>query len=123
MIIAIDDTLAARLVVVSAAPVSDDLKGTTLPYRRLARPLLWALFRSAYADGARMEEEVAGSGLDWTILRPPRLTDKPRTGRYRLAVNGNLRRGDVISRADLADAILRLLDDPDAVKASVGIAY
>lgn len=45
------------------------------------------------------------------------------TSRYRLAVNGNLRRGNFISRADLADAILRLLDDPDAVKASVGIAY
>jgi putative NADH-flavin reductase len=120
---AMRDAGIQRLVVVSAAPVNGDDQGTTLPYRRLVKPLLWALFRHAYTDMARMEEEVRNSGVDWTIMRPPRLTDKRRTGRYRLAVNGNLRRGYTISRADLADAILRVLGDPDAVKATIGIAY
>jgi putative NADH-flavin reductase len=111
-----------RLVVVSAAPIGEG-DGGTLPYRLLARPLLWAVFRNAYQDMDRMEEAVRRSGTDWTIMRPPRLTNGPRRGRYRTAVNAALRRGNVVSRADLADAILRLLDDPDAVKAAIALGY
>ena len=59
----------------------------------------------------------------WTIVRPPRLTDKPATGRYRTAFNLSVRRGYTLSRADLAGAILKLLDDPRAIHAAVGIGY
>ena len=31
-----------------------------------------------------MEQIITESGLDWTILRPPQLTDKPHTGKYRV---------------------------------------
>jgi putative NADH-flavin reductase len=111
-----------RLIVVSAAPIGD-AEGGTLPYRLLVRPLLWALFRNVYEDMDRMEESVRTSGTDWTIMRPPRLTNGPRTGRYRTAPNTALRRGNLLSRADLADAILRLPADPDAVKAAIAIGY
>src|ERR687887_470256 len=111
-----------RLVVVSAAPIGEG-DGGTLTYRLLARPLLWAVFRNAYKDMDRMEEAVRCSGTDWTIMRPPRLTNGRRRGRYRTAVNAALRRGNVVSRADLADAILRLLDDPDAIKAAIALGY
>jgi putative NADH-flavin reductase len=111
-----------RLVAVSAAPLSSD-DGDTLPSRLLLKPLLWALFRPVYADMATMEDEIRQSGLDWTILRPPRLTDKPPTGRYRTALNRSVRGGRTISRADLAAAILKLLDDPTSIRAAIGIAY
>jgi putative NADH-flavin reductase len=113
----------SRLVVVSAAPVASDDRGATLPYRLLAAPLLRALLRGLYADMASMEEATRRSGMDWTILRPPRLTDGPRTGTWRQARDTNLRRGNRISRADLAAAILASLDDPDTVKATIAIAY
>ena len=61
----------------------------------------------------RAEEEVRGSGLDWTIMRPPRLTDKPAAGTYRTAIDRNLSREYTISRADLAVCILGLIGDPD----------
>ena len=109
-----------RLVAVSAAPLSGD-DGDTLPSRLLLTPLLWALLRPVYADMARMEDEIRQSGLDWTIVRPPRLTDKPPTGRYRTALNRGVRGGYTISRADLASAILTLLDDPTSIRAAVGI--
>jgi putative NADH-flavin reductase len=112
-----------RLVAVSAAPVAGDDRGTTLPDRLLARPLLRRLLRGMYADMAVMEDTVRRSGLDWTIVRPPQLTDGPRTGRYRQAKDANLRRGYRISRADLADAILASLQDPDAVKATIAVGY
>jgi putative NADH-flavin reductase len=69
-----------RLVAVSAAPLSSD-DGDTLPSRLLVKPLMWALLRPVYADMAGMEDEIRQSGLNWTIVRPPRLTDRPPTGR------------------------------------------
>ena len=111
-----------RLVAVSAAPLSSD-DGDTLPSRLLLKPMMWALLRPVYADMARMEDEIRQSGLDWTIVRPPRLTDKPPTGRYRTALNRSVRGGHTISRADLAAAILKLLDDPTSIRAAIGIGY
>jgi putative NADH-flavin reductase len=111
-----------RLVAVSAAPLSSD-DGDTLPSRLLLKPLLWALYRPVYADMAAMEDEIRQSGLDWTIVRPPRLTDRPPTGRYRTAINRSVRGGYTISRADLAAAILTLLNDPTSIRATIGIGY
>jgi uncharacterized protein YbjT (DUF2867 family) len=72
---------------------------------------------------AVMEEAVKHSGMDWTIVRPPRLIDGPLTGIYRRAVDANLRRGYRISRADLADAILACLEDQDTVKKTIAVGY
>jgi putative NADH-flavin reductase len=116
-------TGTSRLVVISAAPVATDDYGTTLPERLLARPLLRALLGGLYADMATMEDTIKRSGVDWTIMRPPWLTDGPRTGTWRQAKNGNLRGGSRISRADLADATLASLDDPDTVKATITVGY
>ena len=44
-------------------------------------------------------------------------------GRYRTAINRSVRRGYIIARADLAGAILKLLDDPTASHAAIGIGY
>jgi putative NADH-flavin reductase len=117
-------TGTSRLVVISAAPVATDDHGTTLPYRLLAGPLLRRLLGGLYADLAIMEDTIKCSGTDWTILRPPSwLCGGPRTGTYRQAKDSNLRGGSRISRADLADAILASLDDPDTVKATIAIGY
>jgi putative NADH-flavin reductase len=122
IIAAMRATGVGRLVAVSAAPLGID-EGDTLPSRLLMKPLLLALFKEPYADMARMEEEIRASGLAWTIVRPPRLTDKAATGRYRTALNRSVRRGYLISRADLAGAILTLLDDPRAIHGIIGIGY
>jgi uncharacterized protein YbjT (DUF2867 family) len=116
-------TGTSRLVVISAAPVAADDHGTTLGYRLLAGPLLRRLLGGLYADMAIMEDTIKRSGVDWTIMRPPWLFDGPQTGTYRQAKDSNLRRGSRISRADLADAILASLDDPDTVKATIAIGY
>jgi uncharacterized protein YbjT (DUF2867 family) len=79
--------------------------------------------RERYADLARMEDLLRESGLDWTIYRPPRLTNRRLTGRYRTALGRNLRGGVTISRADVAQAMLRALREPGTVRQEVGIAY
>jgi putative NADH-flavin reductase len=80
------------------------------------------LFRKHYADPALMEDILRDSGLDWTAVRPPRLTDIPATGTYRVAYGHNLRGGWSESRADVAQLMLRVLEQPKTIKRAIGIA-
>ncbi len=104
-------------------PIAESRQRRQPLYRFVVRPLLWTIFRGVYEDMALMEEKVRRSDADWTIFRPPRLTDKPRTGRYRTALDRNVPGGNSISRADLADAILHRLEDPDSVRTAIGVGY
>jgi uncharacterized protein YbjT (DUF2867 family) len=90
--------------------------------RYLADPIVKRALREHYADLARMEDVLRDSDLDWTIVRPPRLTSKPVTGRYRTAYGQNLRRGVFVSRADVAHYMLSILDQPETFRRTVGIA-
>ena len=124
-----------RVIVVSAAPIGtvpspgrphpprhDPGDGFIIRY--LADPIVKRALRAHYADLARMEDVLrdSDSDLDWTIVRPPRLTDKPVTGRYRTAYGQNIRRGVFVSRADVAHYMLSVLDNPETFHRTVGIA-
>jgi uncharacterized protein YbjT (DUF2867 family) len=87
------------------------------------RPVIRRVFAAAYADLAVMERTIMDSGLAWTIARPPRLTDDPHTGTYRVGHGQNVPGGLSVSRADLADALLAALADEQAVRATMGVAY
>jgi putative NADH-flavin reductase len=89
----------------------------------LAKPLLWAILREMYTDLVRMEDIVKRSGVEWTIIRPPNMSDKPRTGRYQVSCNEHLPAAWTISRADVADYIVRHLADPGTYQSWVEIAY
>jgi uncharacterized protein YbjT (DUF2867 family) len=58
------------------------------------------------------------SGLDWTIVRPGLLTNRPATGRYRILTAIEDWRFGVISRADVADFIVRQIDDRKLIGAT-----
>jgi len=122
-----------RIIVVSAAPIGtvpsparphpprhDPGDGFIIRY--LADPIVKRALRAHYADLARMEDVLRASDLDWTIVRPPRLTDKPVTGRYRTAYGQNIRRGVFVSRADVAHYMLSVLDNPATFRQTVGLA-
>jgi len=122
-----------RLVVVSAAPIGA-VPTPAHPYppkydpgdgffmRHLFGPFARAAFRTRYADLAHMEELVRESGLDWTIVRPPRLTDKRLSGRYRTAYGRNIKGGFLVSRADVAQFMLSALERRETIRQIVGIA-
>jgi len=123
-----------RIVVVSAAPIGtvaspgrpkppEHDPGDGFFMRNLLGPLIKAALRKHFADLALMEDVLRDSGLDWTAVRPPRLTDKPVTGAYRTAYGQNLRRGLFVSRADVAHLMLRVLEQSESVKQAIGIAY
>lgn len=114
----------SRLLVLSQGTVSTD--GDGLVTRLIAKPILRRVLRNPRADAIRMEALLRGGeldGLDWVVLRPPMLTDGPRTKRYRTAHGRNVRGGFRISRADLADGVLTAVADPALSRATLGLAY
>jgi len=122
-----------RIIVVSAAPIGTVPSpgrphpprhdpGDGFVVRYLADPIVKRVLREHYADLARMEDVLRASDLDWTAVRPPRLTDKPVTGRYRTAYGQNIRRGLFVSRADVARYMLWAVDQPATFQQTVGIA-
>ncbi len=134
IVAAMKATGVRRIVVVSAAPVGTvPSPGRPNPpkhdpgdgffMRHLGAPLAAAMFRAHYADLALMEDILRDSGLDWTISRPPKLTDKPLTGAYRTGYGHNVRGGWSISRADVAHHMLHVLDQPETIKHVIGIAH
>lgn len=118
---AMDASGVRRFVAVSAVPVGPVPVDEAFLNRRLLLPLVSALLRDTYADLTAMEEEIRRSAADWTVVRPPRLTNRPPTGGYRMRVGGNVPRAYAISRADTAHAMLAVLDDPATVKQAVGV--
>ena len=110
--------------------VGDEHRGQELDVRRFeraferfARPCERHLdVRETGKDARAAEDVIQSSDLDWTIVRPPRLTSKPGKGTYRTAVDRNVPRCLTISRADLAAGMLALLDDAAAVHRHVCIA-
>lgn len=120
------DTGVQRIGVVSAAPISTvPSPGRKEPprhdpgdgffMRNLFSPLTKAALRKPYADLALMEDIIRDSCLDWTIVRPPRLTDKPLSGAYRTAYGRNLKGAFLISRADVAHLMLNVLGQPETI--------
>jgi putative NADH-flavin reductase len=130
---AMEATGVRRIVVVSAAPVSTvPSPGNPKPpkhdpgdgffMRHLFSPLGKVMLGKIFADLAVMEDDLRASGLDWTAVRPPQLTDKPLTAGYRTAYGQNLHGGFRVSRADVAHLMLRVIDEPESVKQAIGIA-
>ena len=122
-----------RIVAVSAAPVGTVPSpgrphppkfdpGDGFLMRHLIGPILKAALRRHYADLALMEEVLRNSGLDWTVVRPPRLTKRLGNGRYRTAFGRNLRGGVLISRANVARLMLSILGQPEAIRQTIAIA-
>lgn len=110
-----------RFVTVTAAPVIPPSPEEGWLVRRVLYPVITAAFRPIYADYTTMENEIRQSATDWTIVRPPRLTNRPLTGKYRTAIDANPR-GATIGRADVAHAMLGALDDPATVNHAIGVA-
>ena len=121
IIAAMEKTGTRRLLMVSGSVVTDEGESPFLRY--LLKPLVRRTFlRHACADMRHAEDEVHNSDLDWTIVRPPALSNKPARGTYRTATDRNLPRGFSIPRADLAAYMLTLLDDPATWKRHIAIA-
>lgn len=120
---ALEASRVERFVAVSAVPAGPVPEGDSFVNRRLLLPFISVMLRDTYADLTAMEQAIARSSADWTVIRPPKLVDKPLTGQYRTRIGSNVPRGYTAGRADVAHLMLAVLDDPATIGQPVGIAY
>jgi putative NADH-flavin reductase len=105
-----------RAVIVSTAFLfKDSIVPPTYLFGRL-------FFPSVVTDASAMEQIVIESGLDWTIVRPPQLTDKPLTGKYRVRTGHLPRFGFNISRPNVAHFFLKTIEDPASIGKFLGVS-
>jgi putative NADH-flavin reductase len=104
-----------RLLIVSAAVLFED---QGFAYWLMRNTLL----RNVAHDTGEMERLVRASGLDWTIARPPRLTNGRLTRRYNVEDERMPRGGSMVSRADVAHFMLEELERGAHVRHMVGMA-
>jgi uncharacterized protein YbjT (DUF2867 family) len=105
---AIKDAGVKRLIAVTGLGAGDSYGHGGFLYDAVAFPLL---LKRVYGDKDVQEWIIKSSGLDWTIVRPGLLTNRPATGRYRVLTTSKDWRFGVISRADVADFLVRQIDD------------
>ncbi len=97
-----------RLIAVTGLGAGDSRGHGGFLYDAVVFPLL---LKRVYDDKDVQERIIKSSGLDWTIVRPGLLTNSPATGRYRVLTTSKDWRFGIISRADVADFIVRQIDD------------
>jgi putative NADH-flavin reductase len=80
------------------------------------------ILRNALKDHRGAYDILSASSLEWTVLRPVSLTDGAATGRYRTTEAGLPKNGRSISRADVADFIVKTLEQGSYIRQSPGMA-
>ena len=74
------------------------------------------VFGRAYDDKSLQEQLIKESELDWTIARPGVLTSGPRTGQYQILSESSQWRNGIISRADVAEFLVRQIGDQTYIR-------
>ncbi len=110
-----------RLICQSSLGVGDSRANLSFFTKHI---IVSVFLRHAFADHERQEAVVKQSSLDWTIVRPPHLTVGPRTGTYRHGFPVTDKHISAkISRADVADFMLKQLTDNMYIRQTPGVSY
>ena len=105
--------MSRRLVIISAALLS--------PGGGLPADIARYVFRYGLADMRRMEERLAKCNLDWTIVRPPRLTNGEMTP-YSVFEGEIASAAISISRRTLAAFMLDVLERGEYIRKAIGVS-
>jgi len=105
-------TNVKRLIVTSAFGVGESVHDAPV----LMRVLYRLLMKQVFEDKAASEDQIRRTDLDWTLVYPVMLTNGPRTESYRVGEKMALNGFATISRADVADFILKQLADTSFVR-------
>lgn len=110
-----------RLVSLTGAGVGDPKDEPKL-FDRAITGLLKLLQRDVLEDAQNHARAVEESGLDWVIVRGPMLTEGEKTGTYRVGYVGK-DSGTKVSRADVADFMLRQVEEDAYLHQKPMISY
>jgi putative NADH-flavin reductase len=93
-----------RLVAVTGIGAGDSRGHGGVLYDAIAFPLI---LKRIYDDKDVQEQMIRASSLDWTIVRPGLLRSGPATGRARALADPRDWRGGSVTRADVAQFLVR----------------
>ncbi len=110
-----------RIVCLSVLGIGDSEPLMDWTLRYLLVPLL---LKRAFVDHEGQEAVLRTSGLNWTAVRPPHLTNGPALGDFAHGFSADAPNLTLkISRADLAAYMLAVVDDPTSFGTTPGISY
>lgn len=99
LIHAMESQKVPRLICITGMGAGDSKGHGGFIFDRIFNPLM---LRKVYVDKDRQESLIRSSHLQWVIIRPSVLNDKPATGRIRVLTDLSNFHGGSISRADVA---------------------
>jgi uncharacterized protein YbjT (DUF2867 family) len=109
-----------RLVCITGLGAGDSRGHGGFFFDRLFLPLL---LRKVYEDKDRQEDAIRASTLDWTIVRPMVLNDKPARGDIKALTDLSGVHGGTIARADVADFVVKQLTEDTWLRKSPLITW
>jgi putative NADH-flavin reductase len=110
----------SRLICLSAWGVGESKNRLPFVFKYIILPLL---MKEEYEDKEAQERLIQQSILDWTIVRPARLTNGPRTRSYRTNSILEFSGQSSISRADVADCMLKQLNESTFRQKYLEVSY
>ena len=108
LVLAMDRQKVRRLVCITGMGAGDSAGHGGFVFDKLFFPLLLA---KVYQDKDRQEEIIRASNLDWVIVRPGALSNKPAVGKVRALTDLSNIHGGSIPRADVAAFVVQQLTD------------
>ena len=114
IVAAMTEKSVKRLVCVTGFGAGDSRASIGL----LQRAPFQIVFGRAYDDKTRQEDLIKQSGLDWTIARPGVLLNGPKSSRYNVLREPSSWRNGIISRASVADFLIKQIEDRTYLRAA-----
>lgn len=114
LIAAMKDKSVDRLICITGFGAGDSQESIA-PLQRIPFKIV---FGRAYDDKSRQEKLIKESGLDWTIARPGVLLNGPQTGHYKVLREPSEWRNGIIARANVADFLVKQIEDRSFIGAA-----
>ncbi len=115
-----EDNKDQKFIAITGIGAGDSKGHGGFLYDKIFKPLFLS---TIYQDKDREEEIIQASKLNWLIVRPAGLTNGPQTGRYRVLEDLDGIVAKRISRMDVADFILKQIEQPDLFAKTVLLTY
>lgn len=103
--------------------IAESAHGARESNKEISTKILRFLLRSIMKDKDEMENIIENSGLEWIVVRPAMLTNGKKTGSYRVGTNIKAGFFAKISRADVADLMIKSIVDDHHLNQCVTITY
>lgn len=109
-----------RFICMTSAGVEEQDPSFPFIYKLMIKPML----RKIYADAIVFEKQLQSiKDIDWTIVRPTALNNKPITRNYRVSPRFSPKGGAKISRADVAHFIMEEVNQNKWIGKTPTLAY